>query len=230
MTRPPQRTRSRRRTATRGRSRRILVLGAGGHGRAVLDLLLALHGPGSFEVAGLVDAARRPPATVLGVPVLGDEGLLPALRAEGVTDAAPAIGDNAARVAAAVRLTALGFTLPALVHPAAVVGRGAEIGAGAVVMARAVIGPEARIGALALINTGAIVEHDCVVEDAAHVAPGAVLTGGVRVGARAFVGAGAVARPGVRIGAGAIVGAGAAVVEDVPDGATVTGVPARARG
>lgn len=209
-----------------------MILGAGGHGKAVLDLLLALDedGPERFEVAGLVDAVVRPPAAVLGLPVLGDEGLLPALRADGVTDAAPAIGDNAARVAAGARLEALGFALPALVHPAAVVGRGATIEAGAVVMARATIGPEARIGALALINTGAIVEHDCVVEEAAHIAPGAVLTGGARVGAQAFVGAGAVLRPRVRVGARAVIGAGAAVVEDVPAGARVAGVPARAIG
>ncbi|GGG43842.1 hexapeptide transferase [Caldovatus sediminis] len=207
-----------------------MILGAGGHGKAVLDLLLTPGGSGRFEVVGLVDAVVRPPAAVLGRPVLGDEGLLPALRAAGVTDAAPAIGDNGARAAAGARLGALGFALPALVHPAAVVGRGAEIGAGAVVMARVTIGPEARIGPLALINTGAIVEHDCVVGEAAHVAPGAVLTGGVRVGAHAFVGAGAVVRPRVRIGAAALVGAGAAVVDDVPDGARVTGVPARAGG
>jgi len=201
----------------------ILVLGAGGHGKAVLDLLLA-HG--GWRVAGLLDAAPRLPA-VLGVPVLGDESLLPALAAAGVAAAHPAIGRNEARLAAGARLAAAGFALPALRHPAAIIGRGAELAEGALVMARAVVGPEARIGRLALVNTGAIVEHDCVVGEGAHIAPGAVLAGGARVGAGALVGAGAVLRPGVRIGAGAVVGAGAAVVEDVPPGATVGGVPAR---
>jgi UDP-perosamine 4-acetyltransferase len=131
------------------------------------------------------------------------------------------IGDNAARATAAGRLRALGFGLPALVHPSTILGAGVVHGEGVVVMARAVIGPEARIGDLALINTGAIVEHDCVVGEAAHVAPGAILAGAVRVGARALVGAGASVRPGLRIGAGAVIGAGAAVTADTP---------ARARG
>ena len=54
-----------------------------------------------------------------------------------------------------------------------------------------------------------------------------MLPGGVRVGARALVGAGAACRPYVVIGAGAVVGIGAAVIEDVPPGAVVGGVPAR---
>lgn len=201
----------------------ILVLGAGGHGKAVIDLLIA---EGAWRVVGVVDAAPRV-AAVLGVPVLGDESAFAAQRAAGVAAAHPAIGNNAQRVAAAARLRATGFALPALVHPAATIGRGVALAEGAAVLARVVIGPEARIGRLVLVNTGAIVEHDCVLEEGAHIAPGAVLAGGVRIGAGAMVGAGAVIRPGVTVGAGAIIGAGAVVLADVPPGATVAGVPAQ---
>jgi UDP-2-acetamido-3-amino-2,3-dideoxy-glucuronate N-acetyltransferase len=44
----------------------------------------------------------------------------------------------------------------------------------------------------------------------------------------ASLGSGVVVLGGVRIGAGALVGAGAVVTRDVPPGATVAGVPARA--
>jgi len=201
----------------------LVILGAGGHGRAVIELV---RGIGGLEILGLVDA--RPPAgPVLGLPVLGTEAALPTLLRDGVRLACIAIGDNAARRAAAARLEAVGFTLPALVHPSVIRAGSAAVGAGAVVMPRVVLGAGARIARLALVNTGAIVEHDAEVGEAAHIGPGAVLPGGVRVGALALIGAGATCKPYVTIGEGAVVGTGAAVTEDVPPGAVVAGVPAR---
>jgi len=73
------------------------------------------------------------------------------------------------------------------------------------------------------------VEHDCRIADHCYLSPGVVLSGQVTIERGAFLGAGAVVVPGVRIGADAVVAAGAVVIEDVPDGATVLGVPARAR-
>lgn len=79
-----------------------------------------------------------------------------------------------------------------------------------------------------IVNHGAVVDHDCVVGEFAHVAPNATLGGGVSVGRLSMVGAGATVLPGTRIGRGCIIGAGAVVRRDVPDGATVVGVPAKA--
>lgn len=190
----------------------ILILGAGGHGRAVCE---AARDAG-FVPRGFLDA-RAPLPPMLGLPVLGDE------TAHDGGALLIALGQNRLRLEAALRLAC---PLPVLLHPSVVRARSAELGAGAMVMPRAVLGALAQIGRLALVNTGAIIEHDVVLEEGAHVGPGAVLCGGVRVGARALVGAGAVLAPNISIGADAVVGAGAAVLADVPPGAVVGGVPA----
>lgn len=188
----------------------LLVLGAGGHARPVIEALRAM----GLAVAGLLDDVARAP--VLGVPVLGP---LDGLGAQGASAAVIAIGDNAMRARLGAACRAHGLALPAVIHPSALLSPSARIGAGVQVMARAVIGPEATLDELALVNTGAIVEHECRIGPAAHLGPGAVLCGSVTVGARALVGAGAVVRPGCRIGDDAVIGAGAAVTQHVAAGA-----------
>ncbi len=202
---------------------RLVLIGAGGHAAVLLE---AVRAAGLGEVVGLLDAAPTA-APVLGVPVLGGEELLPRLLAEGVAAAAVALGDNAARERAGDRLLALGFLLPAVVHPSALVSPSAQIGDGAAILARAVVGTSTLVGALAIMNTAAVADHDGRIGRAAHLAPGCALAGNVAVGDRALVGVGSAVRPGTRIGADAVVGAGAAVVSDVPSGVTVVGVPAR---
>lgn len=200
----------------------VIVIGAGGHARPVVEALLLL----GQRIAGLVDHdASRPP--VLGQAVLGGLDLLPALRAQGIGGAVIAIGDNAARLRLGDLARGHGFTLPTLVHPAALVSPHASLSEGAQILARAVIGPEALIGRLCLINTGAIVEHECTVDEGAHIAPGAILCGQVRIGARCLMGAGSTTIAGRQIGPDALVAAGAAVTADVAAGGRVGGVPAR---
>lgn len=91
-------------------------------------------------------------------------------------------------------LEGAGATLATLVHPLAVIGEGAVLGAGTVVMAGAVINPDAKVGKGCIINTCASVHHDCVLSDYVHVAVGAHLAGEVTVGASTWIGAGAVVK------------------------------------
>jgi UDP-perosamine 4-acetyltransferase len=200
----------------------VLIIGAGGHAKVVIE---ALRAAGFPVPLGCIDPDPPGPA-VLGVPVLGGDAMLGRLRAEGASAAVVALGGNALRLRIGDRLAAMGFALPAVLHPAAQLSPSAEVAEGAVIMARACLGPDARIGRLAIVNTNAVVEHDNLLGQAAHVAPGCALAGNVIVGDRALVGVGSAVRPGVVIGPDAVIGAGSAVVRDVPAGARVGGAPA----
>jgi len=139
-----------------------------------------------------------------------------------------AIGDNLARKAIYEKLAAKDLHPWHALHPTAIVDSSAIIGSYGIMMSAGVIvNPLAKIGIGVILNTGCIIEHECVVGDFAHIGPGAILCGNVKVGDGSFVGAGAVVRQGISIGNHVVIGAGAVVVKDVPDHATVVGVPAR---
>lgn len=202
----------------------LVVLGAGGHAKVVIE---ALQAGNVYRIAGCIAHGG---ATVLDIPVLGDDDILPSLRDRGILCAIVAIGANDRRLALGERLTALGFELATAVHPAATVSPSARFGPGVQVMAGAVINAEAIIGAHAIVNTLAVVEHGCTIGDGAHVAPRAALGGDAALGRLSLLGIGAAVAPGCRIGDRVVVGAGAAVVRDLPDGVTAVGVPARISG
>lgn len=203
-------------------ARRLLIVGAGGHGRAVADVAAAA----GWTIAGFIERRR----SAAEPDVIGTDDDLPACIARDAIDgAAVGVGNTALARRAEIfeGLRALGLTLPALVHPRAVVSPSARLGAGCVVFPGVVLGAGVVVGDNAVVYSGAIVEHGCRVADHVYLSPAVVLSGEVCVEDGAFVGAGAIVVPRVTVGKRAVVGAGAVVVRDVAAGETVKGVPAR---
>ena len=206
------------------RERRILLIGGGGHCRSVLDALLSL---GTYREIGLVD---RPGTVALGLRAVGEDEDLPRLRAEGWTDAfitLGSVGDAAGRRRLWRLVKELGYRVPVVADPSAVIAASALLEEGVFIGKRAVVNSGALIGCCAIVNTGAIVEHDCAIGAFAHISPGAVLCGEVTVGDDAHVGAAAAVRQRLRIGRGALIGLGSVVVRDVPEGTKAYGNPCR---
>lgn len=204
----------------------VVIIGAGGHGRVVLDILRVA---GRVRVVGFLDADGGLAGTrVDDVEVLGPVNLLPRLKQDRRARAAiVAIGDNRVRRRYLDKILAAGLEPLNAVHPAAIVSPRATVGMNVVICAGAIVAADATIGDSVIVNTGAQVDHECVVEAGAHLAPGAILAGRVQVGADAFVGLGARVIQCLMVGAGALVAAGAVVVRDVEPNARVAGVPAR---
>jgi sugar O-acyltransferase (sialic acid O-acetyltransferase NeuD family) len=203
----------------------VVILGAGGHGRVVLDIIQQAR---KHKAVGFLDNnkalhGRR----VDGLPVLGGLERLPDLKHCGVSAAVVAIGDNGIRRAMSEAFEQNGFQLVNAVHPSAQLAGSVTVGKGVVIAAGALVCAHCQIGDYVILNTGCIVDHESMIGTAAHVCPGVRLAGHVAVESGAFLGIGATVIQDVHIGFEAVVGAGSVVVRDVDPMTTVVGVPAR---
>ena len=205
---------------------KCVIVGAGGHGRVVLDILA---NAGGHAILGFVDS--NPQLTgkrVDGKRILGDFPALAGLRHSlGIEGAVVAIGDNGVRRDFGDRIEALGLQLINAIHPSANLAHNVTLGRNVVIAAGALVCAHCQIGDSVILNTGSIVDHESMIGTATHICPGARLAGRVTVESGAFVGIGATVIQSVRIGYEAVVGAGAVVIADVPPLTTVVGVPAR---
>ena len=206
-----------------------IILGGGGHAGVLIDSLQQANHPA--RLMAILDANQsRWGQSLLGVPILGGDDLLPELINQGANAfivGLGSVGNNQPRR----RLFELGLSYnlsPQLVqHPKAILSPAAKIGLGVQLLPGCIITSGALLGDNVIINSGAIVEHDCQIGDHVHIATGARLASTVTIGVSAHIGAGATIRQCIRIGEGAVVGAGAVVVKDVEPYTVVTGVPAR---
>ena len=195
---------------------KLTIIGASGHGRVVADIACLCGYDGIEFLDDDENLKNCGPYPVAGPSSLAQEQ---------DQDLFVAIGDAAVRRRMLERFSEK--RIPVLIHPGAIVAKGAKIGRGSVVMAGAVVNPGAVIGRGCIINTGSSVDHDCLLGDYVHVAVGAHLCGSVTAGDEVWIGAGAVVSNNIRLCGGCRIGAGAVVVQDILESGTYIGVPAR---
>ena len=211
---------------------KVVIVGAGGHARVVIDIVAMRQ---DTAAVAIVDSNPSLHGTCLdGILVVGDDSILPDLYQNGVSHAALGVGalrhnriDLEFRKTLFEQAMKIGFDMVTLVHRNASVAKSVEMGCGVLIAAQAAVNPGVVVGDNVVVNTGVMIDHDCRVNSHVQLAPGAVLAGDVEVGEKAHIGAGATIIQSTRIGNEAIVAAGAVVIHDVPERATVMGVPAR---
>lgn len=205
---------------------RVIVLGAGGHGRVVAEALRE----GGVEIVGFTDPSDSSDVGAIdGMPILGGDEVLIGYSKNDVVlaNGIGSIGAPGLRRRIQSELAQAGWRFATVVHPRAVLSKSVELGVGAQVMAGAVVQAGTVVGDGCIINSGAIVDHDCWIGAFCHVASGATLSGGVQIAEESHIGAGATIIQGVTISRATVVGAGAVVVRNHLSGGTIVGVPAK---
>lgn len=183
----------------------LVIVGAGGHGRSVLELA---RSSGAYDVTAFLDDEQPPGTDILGVPVWGPTSLLDTLTSRRVQTVHIAIGRNVTRQALCERARSARLVLATLIHPRALVSPSAVLGAGSAVMALAAVGTEATLGEGVIVNAGAVVDHHAQVGAFGHLGASATMAGGTAIGARAWLQAGAALGYGVRLPDDSVVSAG----------------------
>jgi len=198
----------------------ILLLGAGGHARACIDVIECND---DYSITGLIGTADEVGGEVLGYSILGTDSELPDLKSE-CKHALITVGQiqsPALRIDLYSKLKDLNYSLPFIVSPNAYVSRHAHLGSGTIVMHGAVINAGARIGQNCIINSQSLIEHDCTIGDHCHISTGVMVNGDVQIGEGSFLGSGSLIREGISLGKNCIVGMGLAVRQSHSDNSRV---------
>jgi sugar O-acyltransferase (sialic acid O-acetyltransferase NeuD family) len=198
----------------------ILLVGAGGHARACIDVI---EQEGGFVVSGLVGLPNEIGTRLYGYPVVASDAELPTLPDNG-GHALVAVGQIKTpelRIRLFHRLEKRGWTLPIIVSPHAYVSPHAILGDGTIVMHGAVINAGAVVGRNCIINSQSLVEHDAVIADHCHIATAAAVNSGVRIGAGTFIGSCASVRQRINIGERCLIGMGQRVIANCEAGTSM---------
>lgn len=190
--------------------KKILLIGAGGHCKACIDVIEQI---GGWQIAGIVDRKDSNVTDVLGYPVIGcDEDLMELKKKYDYAFVAVGQLHSAElKINLFNQLKGLGFKQPGLVSPLAYVSKHAKVGEGTIVMHYAMINAAANVGDNCIINSKALVEHDAIVKDNCHISTGAIINGGGIVGEQTFIGSHATTKQTIVIPEKSFIKAGALV-------------------
>lgn len=163
----------------------IVLVGFGGHAKSVAD---CIEREGKYHIVGYTDSEERKSK----YKYLGADDILQNLFEAGVKNAVVGIGfigKGGLRERIYNNLKRVGFNLPVIIDPSAVISDSVNIDEGSFIGKCAVVNAGVEIGKMVIINTKALVEHGCQIGDFSHVSVAAVLCGQVKVGKSAFIGA-----------------------------------------
>ena len=206
----------------------LIIIGAGGFGREVAWLVERTNAlEPTWNLLGFLDDNRDIQGSVLnGYKVLGTtDDIANFPEAYFVC----AIANTTVRrklIEKAERLIK-GIKFATLIDPGAICSSIIEIGEGTVICAGAILTVNIKLGRHVIVDVGSTVGHDAVLRDHVTLYPGVNVSGTTDIGSGTEIGTGAQILQMLKVGSNSMIGAGAVVINDIPDGCTAVGCPAK---
>lgn len=208
------------------RKKKVVLIGAGGHHKSCLEVLVQSRG---FSIAGIIDTQAKAGSSVAGIKVIGTDSDIPSYIKKGYHFLLTVgfIKDPSHRIRIFDEVKKLGGGFITVIASTAHVSKNALLGEGSIVMHNAFINADTVIGSNCIINTGAIIEHGSSIGDHCHISTGCVVNGDCNIGRGVFLGSNSVICNRVSVHQLSLVGAGAVVARTISRKGTYVGNPAR---
>jgi UDP-N-acetylbacillosamine N-acetyltransferase len=194
---------------------KILIYGAGGHGRSIADVILANN---PYAKLVFIDEYAKDNEKIFSFDVVKAYPIE-------VRKCFIAIGDNVKRGKKYSELSE--DYIITVKSNKAYISKKTRIGRGCFLGNFCHLGPEAVIEKGSIINTASVIEHEVHIGEFCHIAPQACICGRADLGNYVFIGTGATVIDKINICPYVIIGAGAVVVDNINEPGTYIGVPAK---
>lgn len=202
---------------------KILIIGAGGLGKEVADLIRCLN---QFAIVGFLDDDPSKMNTLVNqIPVLGSiEKLkeLPKIECLAVAIANPKVKKRISQIAKTNE-----FYFPNLIHPSVTLGKDVMMGQGNIICAGTILSTEVCLHDFITINPHCGIGHESTLYSystlywGVHIGGNTVIQTGCEFGTHSCV------LQGLDIANDVILGAGAVAVKGIESSGTYVGIPAR---
>nr|WP_211495291.1 acetyltransferase [Fusobacterium necrophorum] len=204
---------------------KIAIIGAGGLGREIYELLLDINRESSsWEILGFIDDNDKvEDAYILPASYLGKIDCIDNLSKETqlvIAIANPKIREKIYNQYKDKR------KFPIIIHPKATIASSSNIGNGSVICNGAILSINTKFGNCVIINFHSVVAHDAIIGNYVTLHVNVNISGNVRVGSYSTLGSGSSVIQGKKIGENCIIGIGSSVIKNIKDNSIAMGVPA----
>jgi len=205
----------------------ILIFGAGGHAKVIVDII---EKQGKYNIAGFIDNHCSKNTVIMGYKVIGnDSAFKEIVSSYEIYGGVIGIGDNSIRSKIRNQIIKVipNFEFINCIHPKAVVAKDVTLGDGNVVMAGAIINSSTKIKNHCILNTNSSIDHDGLMSDFSSIAPNTTVGGSVEIGDYSAIGIGANIFDSIKIGCNCVIGGGSLVCNDTKDNSIYYGSPSK---